>query len=297
MVVAGVAKAGLWATEDGGQSWSKLGSGAGSAEITNRIGSLVYDPDHEGTFWESGIYNGAGVYKTTDNGKTFEQLGDASHNDSVSVDFTDPDRKTLLAGPHEQPSKLFRSTDGGQTWNDIGAGLPASAGFCVSALVLSATDLLVGCTEGGVFHSSDGNTWSPVGSKAVQPQPLVGGDGTIYWPGRNGGLNVSADQGKTFAETADANTAPYMVGPTAPTELPDGRVVIVGKDHLLASSDKGVSWTPIGEPLPYPGGGADGARGVTYSARTKTFFLWRFDCATSVPSDAIMSAGFDYETQ
>ena len=81
------------------------------------------------------------------------------------------------------------------------------------------------------------------------------------------------------------------------TRLPDGRVVIVGKDHLLASSDKGVSWTPIGEPLPYEGGGVNGARGVTYSARTKTFFLWRFDCATSVPSDAIMSAGFDYETQ
>jgi photosystem II stability/assembly factor-like uncharacterized protein len=297
MIIAGVAKAGLWASENGGQSWSKLGTGAGSAEITNRIGILVYDPDHEGTFWESGIYNGGGVYKTTDNGQTFEQLGDATHNDSVSIDFTDPDRKTLLAGTHETRSKLFHSTDGGQTWNDVGAGLPGSAGYCVSTLVLSATNLLAGCTDGGVYHSSDGTTWTPVGGKGVQPQPLLAGDGTIYWPGSSGGINVSTDGGQHFTETADGNVIAWNTGPGQPTELPDGRIVTVGKDHLLISSDKGANWSPIGEPLPYPGGGYDGARGVAYSARTKTFFVWRWDCNASVPSNAIMSAGFDYETQ
>ena len=91
---------------------------------------MVYDPEHPGTFWESGIYNGGGVYKTSDNGKTFEQLGDLTHTDSVSVDFSDPQRKTLLAGPHEMNSKLYRSTDGGRTWKDIGASLPSSAGYC-----------------------------------------------------------------------------------------------------------------------------------------------------------------------
>jgi hypothetical protein len=297
MVIAGVAKAGLWATENGGQSWTKLGSGAGSAEITNRIAVIVYDPDHEGTFWESGIYNGGGVYKTTDNGQTFQQLGDATHNDSVSIDFTDPDRKTLLAGSHEQTSKLFRSTDGGQTWNDIGAGLPASAGYCVATLVLSATNLLVGCTTGGVYHSSDGSSWTSIGSKGVIPQPLLGGDGTIYWPGNSGGMNVSTDQGQHFTETVDGSVAPWITGPMQPAELPDGRVVTIGKDHLLISSDKGATWNPIGEPLPYPGGGYDGARGLAYSARTKTFYIWRWDCNTSVPSNAVMSAGFDYETQ
>jgi hypothetical protein len=79
-----------------------------------------------------------------------------------------------------------------------------------------------------------------------------------------------------------------------PAELPDGRIAIVGKDHLLVSADKGKTWTPIGEPLPYPGGGYDGARGLAYSARTKTFFIWRWDCNGNVPSNAVMSAGFDY---
>jgi len=95
-------------------------------------------------------------------------------------------------------------------------------------------------------------------------------------------------------QTADASVAPGVVGPTYPAELPDGRIVILGKDHLLASSDKGATWKPIGQPLPYPGGGYDGARGPAYSARTKTFYVWRWDCNNNVPSNAIMAAGFDY---
>jgi photosystem II stability/assembly factor-like uncharacterized protein len=294
MVIAGVAKAGLWATEDGGKTWNKLGTGAGSAAITNRISALVYDPAHPGTFWESGIYNGGGVYTTTDNGQTFKQLGNVTHNDSVSIDFSDPERKTLLAGPHEQTSKLFRSTDGGQTWTDVGQTLPSSAGYCTATQVLSATNLLVGCAGGGVFRSSDGNTWTSVGSKGVIPQPLLASDGTIYWPGSQGGLNVSTDQGQHFAETADGNLAPGIVGSLYPAELPDGRIVILGKDHLQISSDKGRTWKPIGQPLPYPGGGYNGARGPAYSARTKTFYIWRWDCGNSVLPDAIMSAGFDH---
>jgi len=294
MVIAGVAKAGLWATEDGGKTWNKLGTGQGSAVITNRISAVVYDPAHPGTFWESGIYNAGGVYRTTDDGQTFEQLGDVTHNDSVSVDFTDPERKTLLAGPHEATSKMLRSTDGGKTWTDVGKTLPSSAGFCTATQVLGPTNLLVGCVGGGVFHSTDGSSWTSVGSKGVEPQPLLASDGTLYWLGAQGGVNVSTDHGQHFAETADGNLAPGIVGPVSPVELPDGRIVVLGKDHLLISSDKGQSFKPIGEPLPYPGGGYDGARGPAYSARTRTFYVWRWDCGNSVLPDAVMSAGFDY---
>jgi hypothetical protein len=71
----------------------------------------------------------------------------------------------------------------------------------------------------------------------------------------------------------------------------------VGKDHLQISADKGVTWKPIGDPLPYAGGGYDGARGPAYSARTKTFYIWRWGCGNTVLPDAVMSAGFDYTTQ
>src|SRR4029079_18029286 len=98
-------------------------------------------------------------YKTTDGGLTFTQLGKITHNDLVSVDFNDPDRKTLLAGAHETKQKLFLSTDGGASWTDIGPRLPAGSHFSSAPLVLDQKHFFLGaCGWGdgtfGVFASN-----------------------------------------------------------------------------------------------------------------------------------------------
>src|SRR5258706_6653445 len=122
-IIAGIARNGLWVNGNG-STWAQL---AGSSIITNRPSSITYDPAHPGVFWESGIYGtGGGVFKTTDNGNTFQQLGSISHNDYVSVDFGDPSRQTLLAGGHEQSQTVHRSTNGGQSWTNVGLNLPAN---------------------------------------------------------------------------------------------------------------------------------------------------------------------------
>src|SRR5215213_10124731 len=75
MVITSVAQRGLWAETDGASTWTALGQGAGSATITNRGIMVVYDPTNPNTFWEAGIYNGGGIYRTDDNGATFRPLG------------------------------------------------------------------------------------------------------------------------------------------------------------------------------------------------------------------------------
>src|SRR5205085_10920225 len=99
-------------------------------------------------------YNGGGVYKTSDGGVTFSQVGDITHCDSISVDFSDPKRMTLLAGSHEQALKLFRSIDGGAKWEDIGKALPEGSGFCTTSSILDAKTFLVGC--GGWYGGTPG---------------------------------------------------------------------------------------------------------------------------------------------
>ena len=94
-IIAGIAKQGLWQTTDGGKTWTPLGQGAGSDVIVNRPSRIEYDPTSSDTFWESGIYNSSGVYRTTNGGMTFQHLGIARHNDFVSVDFSDPQRRTM----------------------------------------------------------------------------------------------------------------------------------------------------------------------------------------------------------
>jgi hypothetical protein len=49
--------------------------GARSAAIVNRPSSIVYDPVHSNVFWESGIYNKNGIYRSDDGGTTFSALG------------------------------------------------------------------------------------------------------------------------------------------------------------------------------------------------------------------------------
>src|SRR5262245_59861200 len=127
-ILAGVALKGIW-SNSAGTTWVQLGRGSGSDVITNRPSSIVYDPLDPRIFWESGIYNGGGIYKTTDGGNTFRRLGMITHNDYVSLDFADPNRQMLLAGGHEQTRIVYKSTDGGQTWTNIGATLPADSKF------------------------------------------------------------------------------------------------------------------------------------------------------------------------
>jgi len=302
LLIAGVAQQGLWASKNGGGSWTRMGTATGSSTITNRTSEILYDPDHPQTFWESGIYNGGGVYETTDDGATLLVQGNVTHNDSVSVDFTDPQRQTLLAGTHEQSGHLFLSTNGGAMWTDIGAQLPAGTGFSSQALVVDAKTYLLGAytysNSGsglGVFRTIDsGQTWTQVFATAVQGHPLVMANGTIYWSlGGNAGMIVSTDQGQSWQQTVGQGV--LVTG--GPVALPDGRIAALGSQAIMISSDCGGSWSAATTSLPYS------PTGVVYSPYEKAFFVWHFDCTGQnnpgdpVPTDAIMRYDFDYRTQ
>ena len=209
---------------DGSTTWRLLsGHGPGSATIINRPSSITYDPSHPNTFWESGIYNGGGAYETPDNGTTFKQLGDLTHSDSVSVDLSDPARRTLLSGRHEA-SNLYRSADGGATWVDLSSKLPSSVGYTSWPLIINSQVHLLGTTAGaasGVFRTVDGGaTWSRVYQGAVSGPPLVAkSDGAIYWLlDRGGGMIKSTDQGTTWQVVT--RTGPISSSASSLIELP-----------------------------------------------------------------------------
>jgi hypothetical protein len=288
-VIAGVAHGGLWMTMDRGASWMKLGTGAGSAELVHRPSSIVFDPEHSDVFYESGIYGALndGVFKSEDGGTTLKPLGTIGHIDLVSVDFSDPDRKTLLAGAHETKQKLFLSTDAGQSWTDIGPNLPAGSHFSSAPLVLDAQHFLLGaCGWGdgtcGVFASADqGKHWDMTSMESPAGRPLWAKDGHMVWPAIWGsGALLSDDSGAHWTKVSGPHAG-------APEELPDGRIISIGGDHLIISSDHGATWTNIGEPLPYQ------PAGMTYSPTTKSVFIWHNDCMDKVLPDAVMTAGFD----
>jgi hypothetical protein len=294
MVITSVAKQGLWSSIDGGASWKQLWPAAGTQQITNRGSSIVFDPAHADTFWESGIYNGPGVYRTSDNGVTFVALGDVRHIDSVSIDLSDPQRQTLLAGGHEQKNTLYRSADGGATWTNVGMNLPAGTNFCTNALVIDKNIHLVGCSgyaggTDGVFRTTDGGkTWTSTTTASAATPPLWASDGTIYWSLiYDRGLIKSTDQGRTWTQTIQSGT--LKTG--HPIELPDGRIVAAGGKTLMISTDQGVSFKPVGDMMPFV------PNTIAYSPYRNAFFIEQFDCGNAVVAHAISRFGFDYRTQ
>lgn len=289
-LIVGVALHGLWESTDGGSSWHALGTGAGSDPITNRTVTLVFDPEHGSTFWEAGIYNGAGVYRTDDEGLTFHALGDLGHVDVVSIDFTDPARRVLLAGGHERSRTLHRSSDGGATWTNVGENLPVS-NFSSAPLVLDASTHLVGCSgwgsdPNGIFRTTDGGAhWTQVSDAAASGAPLRASDGTIYWPlAGGGGMVRSTDDGATW----EAIVGGGVVAGVHPIELPDGRLATVGMGAIVVSSDGGFHWSAATETVPF-----GDAVGLAYSAQRQAFYVWHFDCGTEVLADAIMRHPFE----
>ncbi|MEY4508207.1 MAG: hypothetical protein RLZZ450_329, partial [Pseudomonadota bacterium] len=294
-VIAGVGKGkGLFGSDDGGKTWSALGTGANSDKINNGPTAIVFDPDHAETWWEVGIY-GFGVFKTTDDGITFKHLGDTNHSDLLGVDFTDPARKTLLLGPHETQHVLYLSRDGGDTWTNIGSKLPPDSRYSTLPIVIDTRTFLVGsCGNSsgmcGVFRSTDGgDSWTRVTSAGPGSNPLRTKVGDIYWPLYGGGTVVSTDDGQNWTKTADG---PVQLYSGSPVELPDGRVVTLGQKTLLLTSDAGKTWRPLGPTMPFDGGNC-GIYGLTYSHGQKAFFISHNDCSGSIVDNSIYKSEFD----
>nr|MCU0404738.1 hypothetical protein [Chitinophagaceae bacterium] len=89
-----------------------------------------------GSLWSSG--GERGIYKTTDGGKTWKQVLNVSEHTGFNEVHLDPrDPNVVYAAAHQRQRKvytyigggpesaLYKSTDGGATWNKIMSGLPS----------------------------------------------------------------------------------------------------------------------------------------------------------------------------
>jgi hypothetical protein len=242
---------------------------------------------------------------TTDDGATWAELGNIMHTDLLSVDFSDRERKTLVAGGHEQSQTLYRSKNGGNDWTNIGAVLPENTN-CTFPLVFDSQTYLVGCGgygggKSGVLRTTDaGKTWKWVTTSGGGTAPLLASDGAVYWASpNNAGLTRSDDKGVTWTDVVGTN----VVTTDRPIELPDGRIAIMGSNDVLISANRGVTWAPATAALPNTPKdmkGMESLYGVVYSAQRKAFYVWHNSCTSFsapvyVPADGVMRFDFDYE--
>ena len=171
---------GLYRSDDGGKTWRNVG-----LKTSEHIGRIAIDPKDsnivyvaaQGPLWGPG--GDRGLFKTTDNGKTWKNILNISENTGVTDVVIDPQNpETIYAASYQRrrhmftlidggpESAIYKSTDAGATWNKVRAGLPTTEmgriGLAVSPVdsnVVYAT-VEAGDRKGGIFRSNDrGGSW------------------------------------------------------------------------------------------------------------------------------------------
>jgi photosystem II stability/assembly factor-like uncharacterized protein len=126
---AGSASGGIFKTTDGGIHWEAIFDG----QPVSSIGSLQIAPSDPNVIWagtgeawiRSHISVGAGIYKSTDAGKTWKLMGleKTGRIGHIAIDPKNPDIVLACALGHAygpQPERgVFRTTDGGKTWDRV----------------------------------------------------------------------------------------------------------------------------------------------------------------------------------
>ncbi len=125
----GAVAGGVWKTMDAGATWSPLTdhtsiSSVGAIAVAPSNRNIIYVGTGEGAP-RGDMTNGDGVYKSVDGGKTWSNIGlqDTRQIGALIVDPANPDIVLVAAlghafGPNAERG-VFRTTDGGKTWDKV----------------------------------------------------------------------------------------------------------------------------------------------------------------------------------
>ena len=258
---------GVYKSTDAGQTWKFIG-----LYNAGQIGAVRIHPTNPDIVWVAAggdVFKPneeRGVFKTTDGGKTWRKVLFASNKVGamdVEVQPGNPsvvyawmsrlERKpwTIISGSRE--GGFYKSTDGGETFTKISAGLPnellGKANLAVTAANPNRIYALIEAKPGGGLYRSEdaGQTWALVNSQgALVQRPFyytsLGADPSnadVVYAGAEGFFK-STDGGKTFnvLRTPHGDNHDIWINPK------DSQIMIQSNDGgANVSTDGGRTWS------------------------------------------------------
>jgi photosystem II stability/assembly factor-like uncharacterized protein len=239
----GAASGGVWKTENGGITFAPIFQKEGSSDI----GAVAVSQSDPNLIWvgtgESTSRNsagwGVGIYKTTDGGKTWKNMGlpNSYHFSHILIDPRNSD--VVYAGVlgglwgFNPDRGVYKTTDGGKTWKKV---FFVDDRTGVGDIVMDPSNnktLLVGMWErerfpynfisgghgSGMYKSTDGSaTWRHI-TKGL-PTSLLGRIGLNYFrknpriviatvEAKEGGMFRSTDGGESWTKTSSLDPRPF----------------------------------------------------------------------------------------
>jgi photosystem II stability/assembly factor-like uncharacterized protein len=220
---------GMYKSTDAGSTWRHIG-----LANTRQIGRVLVDPGNADTVFVAALGHAygpnpdRGVFRSRDGGGTWQKVLFKDENvGAVDLAMDPADSRVVYAAlwatrrppwyvynPANGPgSAIYKSTDGGASWQQLTTGLPAEAvgriGLAVSRANRNRVYAIVDAREGGLYRSDDaGASWN-----------RISGDSRIWGRGWYF-CKIVADPGN-----AD--------------------IVYVQNTSIYKSTDAGKTWTPI----------------------------------------------------
>jgi photosystem II stability/assembly factor-like uncharacterized protein len=284
----GACAGGVWKTDDAGSHWYNISDGyfttasIGALEVCRADPNVIYAGTGEANI-RSNVSHGDGVYKSTDAGKTWKNVG-LKETRHIGEIVSHPDDANLVyvaalghAWGRNSERGVFRSQDGGETWEQVlyksdGAGAISITMDPDNPRILYAAIWQVqrypwsiesGGPESGIWRTTDGgDTWEDITNNPGLPnEPVLGKIGISASPARpgrvwalieadKGGMYRSDDYGATWEYTSDdpALRTRHWYYTHVYADPGNPEAVWVMEQRLLKSIDGGKSWVTVPTP-------------------------------------------------
>ena len=287
----GQVNGGVWKSDDYGRTWNPIFDD----QPTQSIGAIAVAPSNPNVVYVASgeglqrpdLSVGDGIYRSDDAGKTWTHLGlrDSQQIPALAIDPGDPSRLFAAVlghpyGPNEERG-IFRSTDGGQSWQKV-LYKDENTGGCDVEIdpsnpsVVYATlwrarqgpwedDNEYGGAGGGIFKSTDGGeTWRKLAGGlpanlvqayvAIAPgdtrrlyATVASQENSVDFSGKALGIYRSDDAGETWHQvTTDRRPAERIGGGDLPVPKVDPKNPdVLYSTSIVAwrSADGGKTWT------------------------------------------------------
>ncbi len=259
---------GVYKTLDGGKTWKHMG-----LKDTEHVAAIAINPQIPDIVYVAAIGHAfgpndeRGVFMTTDGGKTWTKTLyiDREHGCSdLDIDPSNPniiyagmwnfERKPWTFRSGSEKGGVYKSIDGGRTWNKLTSGLPKLIGRIGIRVAPSNSNVvyaMLEAKEGLLYRSEDrGETW-----KMVSKQPQIVSRGFYYTRVRVDPTNEnhvyavastlfsSIDGGKTFRSITGKVHIDYhalWIDPKDPK-----RLWVAEDGGFAVSLDEGETWEPV----------------------------------------------------